>query len=460
MNQFTFTSKERNFTLGLILLGVVCMLLTAFTGDADYRNARFWSNFLHNSVFFLGISFVTFLLMCAHIAATSGWHTVFKRAMEAMSAFIPVGGILIAILIIATFLHWHPLYHWTDAGITDPASDNYDKIIAGKKGFLNMGFFTVASVLFVGSWWWFARKIRAYSIKMDETGDIKNYKRTKTLSAIFLPIGGVSSAALIWFWVMSTEPHWYSTLYAWYGLASWLVTGVSILVLILYYLKSQGYYKELLPTHVHDLGKYIFGFSIFWTYLWFSQFMLIWYGNIGEETVHFQYQRENFPILFWAILALNFVLPFLILMRNSTKWKQGSMIFVSILVILGHWIDYFLMIKPGVLHSISHHGGEHHEEASHGEHTTDAAHHGGEHVADHAEHAAEFVAGFNLPGLLELGTMLGFLGLFLFIVFRALEKAPLVPKYDPFLEESLTHVGGPLGPEIHHHDHEHEEAHH
>ena len=159
--------------------------------------------------------------------------------------------------------------------------------------------------------------------------------------------------------------------------------------------------------------------------------MLIWYGNIGEETVYFFERRENYPVLFYGNLIINFVLPFLILMRNDTKKKFGSIGFMSIILLFGHWVDYFLMLKPGILHTA------HELMGGHG-HGTEADGHG--EAAGHAvEHASSFVAGFTLPGLLEVGTFLGFLGLFLYVVFNALSKAPLVPEKDPYLEESLHH---------------------
>lgn len=163
----------------------------------------------------------------------------------------------------------------------------------------------------------------------------------------------------------------------------------------------------------------MFAFSIFWTYLWFSQYMLIWYGNIGEETIYFKERLDNYKVLFFMNLAVNFFFPFLVLMRNDTKRKYGSLIIVSIVVIFGHWLDFFLMLKPGILHTT-------HEVLAHGQE-----------AAGHA--AAAFTPGFSMPGFLEIGTMIGFLGLFLYTMFYNLSKARLVPTRDPYLMESLQH---------------------
>lgn len=153
--------------------------------------------------------------------------------------------------------------------------------------------------------------------------------------------------------------------------------------------------------------------------------MLIWYGNNGEETTYFNRQMQQYPVLFWGNLVINFVLPFLVLLRNDTKRKIGSMVFVCILVIFGHWWDFFLMIKPGTLHTA--HEALAKMEGGHGA------------VTEGAEHASRFVSGFTLPGLLEIGTMLGFFGLFVYVTFVQLGKLSLKPKHDPLLPESLHH---------------------
>jgi len=204
---------------------------------------------------------------------------------------------------------------------------------------------------------------------------------------------------------------------------SWFVGSMALAILLLIYFKSLGYFERLDANHFHDLGKFLFGFSIFWTYLWFSQFMLIWYGNIGEETVYFHTRMEEYPVLFYANLALNFVLPFFVLMRNDTKRKYGPMFFAALFIFIGHWIDFFLMIKPGVLHTA-------HEIM---------AHSGGHGAGEAAAHSGGFTAGFTLPGLLEFGTFLGVFALYLYVVFNRLAAAPLEPVNDVYLEESTHH---------------------
>jgi len=273
---------------------------------------------------------------------------------------------------------------------------------------------------------------------------------------------------------MSVDAHWYSTLFAWYAGASWFVSMVALTLLILIHLKKNGYFPRVSREHLHDLGKFLFAFSIFWTYLWFSQYMLIWYGNIGEETGYFKLRMDEYPVLFYGNLLINFVIPFFVLMRNDTKRKYGTLIFVAIATLFGHWVDYFLMIKPGVLHTAhaihqdhvgdAHgatdgetihldeamaHGEDHAENTeTHADHS-EADAHGDDHAgstADHGDghgdghgHGSEFHLGFHFPGFLELGTAIGFLSLFLFLFYRSLASAKLTPKNDPFLNESVHH---------------------
>lgn len=456
MNQFTFEAKHKTVLFGFMGLGLLCLVLSAL-GDDDFLT-RTWSNYLHNSVFFLGIGFVSIFVLTAFTTAYAGWHLVLQRVWEAFSSFLVPGLVLMLILVAAVVLDWNHLYHWADE-----ASVAVDPILQGKAPFLNNIWYGLGTIVVVGTWAYFAHRYRTLSRQEDEMGteEYEQYKKIKKLSAIFLPIAGFTSAAMIWQWVMSVDAHWYSTLYAWYSTASWFVATMALTIMLLIWLKSRGYYENVSMEHFHDLGKYLFAFSVFWTYLWFSQYMLIWYANNGEETVYFQTRLTQYPALYWGNLLLNFLLPFLILMRNDTKRKFGTLFFVSLIVFLGHWFDYFQMIKPGVAHTAHeihamHTGGhdDHHDAATmdthgdHGDHA-DEAHHGEEaHGDDHAAaahgdeghgHGSSFQMGMTFPGLLELGTMLGFLALFLYVALSALAKAKLMPENHPFVHESEHH---------------------
>ena len=411
-NQFVFEGRMKTLYMAMMAIGVVCLAMTYFM-DTQPFHVRFWSNFLHNSVFFTGISFMAMFALSAFITAWAGWFSVIKRLFEAYSLFMLVGLVLMTIITLGVWLHWHHLYHWADASTLDPTSPNYDEILVGKSSFLNPVWYTVGGLGFLAVWYLFARRVRSLSIAEDndDTGlEYTYHKKMRVATAGFLPFAGFTACAVVWLWVMSVDSHWYSTLFAWHNMVSWFVSFLAFTILTIIYLKGKGYLENVTTEHLHDLGKYMFAFSIFWTYMWFSQYMLIWYANVGEETIYFRERLDNYPVLFYGNLIINFVLPFLVLMRNSTKRKYGTLIFVSILLIFGHWVDFFLMLKPGTLKT---------------------AHH------DHVPEG--FISGFTLPGFLEIGTGIGFLGLFLYVFFHHLSSAALQPKHDPYMMESVTH---------------------
>ena len=197
-----------------------------------------------------------------------------------------------------------------------------------------------------------------------------------------------------WDWIMSVDPHWFSTLFGWYVFASMFVSGITAIALITIYLKSNGYLEFVNDSHIHDLGKFMFGISIFWTYLWFSQFMLIWYSNIPEEVTYFISRIEDYNLPFFGMLVMNFIFPLLILMNSDYKRINYFIVMAGIVIILGHYMDVFNMIMPSA-------------------------------VGD-----KWFI------GVPEIGGFLFFLGLFVFIVFKELTKAPLLTTGDPYVQES------------------------
>ncbi len=429
MNQFNLTNSLRTTFFILIALGVVCLGIT-WVSD-DHSHTRFWSNVLHNSVFFTGISIMATFFMAASITAYAGWYTAFKRVFESFSMFLIPGFILMILIGTAVYMNGNQLYHWADEHTRAT-----DEIIKGKSSFLNKNWYLFGTIVIGAVYIYLATKIRSLSVSEEQNSAEENFathRKIRTYAAAFLPVFGFSSVVLIWQWVMSVDSHWYSTMFAWYSLASLFVAMMALVALTLIYLRKNGYYQNLSKHHVHDVGKLIFGISVFWTYLWFSQFMLIWYANIGEETIYFKERYDHYPVLFFMNIVVNFALPFLVLMRNDTKWKTGSLTFMAIVVFLGHWMDFFLMIKPGVLHTA-------HELSGHGEHSVGHVVNTVDHGTAHGTEAvSSIVSGFTFPGLLELGTMLGFLGLFGFVVFSVLSKGNLTSEKDPYLEESLHH---------------------
>jgi hypothetical protein len=188
-------------------------------------------------------------------------------------------------------------------------------------------------------------------------------------------------------------------MFGWYVFASWWVTGLATITLIVAFLKDAGYLKIVNANHLHDLGKFVWAFSIFWTYIWFGQFLLIYYAHIPEETVYFVERMSNSPYgwIFYTNIILNFVLPFLLLMTRDAKRQISTLKVVCPIIVIGHWLDFYNMVTPGVM---QHNGA---------------------------------------IGLLEIGVFLIFASAFLLFVLNSLSKVPLFGKHDPMLEESLHH---------------------
>lgn len=382
---FILTKKISTITFVMIAIGVLSLAGGYLTGTGGERIA---ANLLLNTYYFLGFGLIGLFIVAAHTIAESGWHTSVQRIGEAMGAFIPVAGILMLLLFVSGGLH--TLYEWTH-------KEHLDEILLKKTGYLNVPFFYIRFAVYFSVWIALAWFIRRNSLLLDQSGDLKYYRKFRIFSAIFIVTLAVTSVTSAWDWLMSIDAHWFSTLYGWYVFSSILASGTAVLIMILFILKRMGYMAHVNREHVHDLGKYLFGFSIFWAYLWFSQYMLIWYSNIPEETVYFYERHQHFNTIFFVNLILNFFVPLFGLMTRNFKRGEMLLLPVAAIVFIGHWIDLYQLIMPGVV----------------------------------GEKAA--------IGLTEIGITTGYAGLFLYVVFRSLAKAPLVPEHHPFFKESFEY---------------------
>tara|TARA_Y100001935_G_scaffold184963_1_gene153593 strand:- start:3075 stop:4265 length:1191 start_codon:yes stop_codon:yes gene_type:complete len=390
---YKVTKNTHLVSIVLILIGVVA---TSYAFMTDTHAA--WTSLVFNNYFFLGISiFAVFFVALQHIAE-AGWSTVIKRVPEAIMTFLPFTCFVMIFIVVAAMLHWNHIYHWMEEGIMIEGSPNYDKIIAGKEAYLNPIFFLVRSIIYVVVWIYCAKRLRDISLQGDLEGGIgeNSYNKGITVSAWFTVFFAVSSSTASWDWIMSIDTHWFSTLFGWYIFSEWSAIGFTTILLFCLFLRKQGYLEYLNDSIIHDLGKWVFAFSIVWTYMWFSQFMLIWYANIPEEVAYFMERIElpNYNFLFWFSAAINFVVPTIMLMSRDAKRNSNLLIIASITILIGHWINSYLLFAPGTLHDHGH------------------------------------------LGLTEIGMGLGYLGLFFFVVFRSLTTRSLDIKHHPFLEES------------------------
>ena len=404
-NQFVQPGGMKRWGIGLSTVGVAALVggiaLLAFSKD-PIDVTRFWTVLIQNSTFFLLVVNAAMFFLCATTLAWAGWTQSFRRIPEAISTLVPIFGVLALIVLLGNVFrdqHDNTIYHWVNTEHV-----KHDKILLGKSGFLNPTFFAVWSFVSVLGWSFLGWRIRQHSAEADQPiGGIEESKRYifrgTVRASIFLTLFGLTVMSTIpWFWLMSIDAHWYSTMYSWYTFASTFVSGMALIALFVIYLKNQGHLPYTSEEHLHDIGKFMFAFSIFWTYLWFSQYMLIWYANIPEETEYFKARLWGpYRGLFFLNLILNFVSPLLLLMKKDAKRNYTVVTFLAIVIIFGHWLDFYLMVMPGTM----------------------------------KEHAQ--------LSWYELGIPVGYVGLIIFLVGRALEKKPLVPMHHPFLKESIIH---------------------
>ena len=353
-----------------------------------------WAAVYVAALFFMLISLGVLAFYGIQNVAQAGWSPVLFRVMQGLTAYLPVGSIIFFILLVLSAFHVNHLFVWMDHDLLDPTNAKYDKLIANKSGYLNEYFWLIRAAIFLIGWNLYRYFSRKNCLAQDEASDNTFYKKNFKMSAAFLVFFIVTESIMSWDWIMSVDPHWFSTLFGWYVFASFFVSGITVIALTTLYLKSKGYLEYVNTSHIHDLAKFMFGISIFWTYLWFSQFMLIWYSNIPEEVTYFVTRIEQYNLPFFGMLAMNFIFPFLILINTDFKRITWIIVMGGIVILLGHYIDFFNMIMPAT-------------------------------VGD------QWFIGAG-----EIGALLFFLGLFILVVFTALTKAPLLPKRNPFIEES------------------------
>lgn len=394
--QFTFGGKAKTTSFILMAIGIVTIGISFATG---YEQT--WSNLMHANFYFMAIALGGLFFYSIQYAAEVGWSVSVIRIMQAMSQYLWFPGIVMLLLLIFAR---HHIWHWTHEELfietlaNGQPNPEYDKILAGKQGFLNLPFFTIRMFAYFIIWYGFARLLRREALLEDQHGGVAHYQKSRKYGATFLVLFAITSSMSAWDFVMSIDAHWFSTLFGWYTFAGIFISSLCTLALILVYLRKSGYMQHVNDSHLQDVGKFMFAFSVFWTYLFFAQYMLIWYANLPEEVTYFMERFDNYRVIFWANFFINFIFPFLILMTRDAKRKLNVLLVMGCVLFIGHWIDTFVMIIPGTMHEHWHLGWH------------------------------------------EIGTTLGFMGVFIFIVFSSLAKAPLLPKNHPMLEESLHHV--------------------
>ena len=397
---FETPSRYKTWSLALMGVGALSLIVGYILYGNQDGSTRFWSALLHNSVYFLLVVNAAMFFFAASTLAWGGWQISFRRVTEAIAAcVIPIGAICFVILLALVFGNKSNIYDWLNKDLVA-----HDEALKGKSGFLSPSFFIIWTTLTIGLWILFGYRLRVISREVDDTPlsveEGKKYIWKNTVwSAVYIFWFALTVASVTpWLWLMSTNAHWFSTMYSWYTFASSFVPGVALITLFVIYLKNLGYLEFTNDEHLHDLGKFQFAFSIFWTYLWFSQFMLIWYANISEETIYFKTRFEGpYAGLFYLNLVINFLAPLLIYMSRDSKRNYATLTFMSVALIFGHWIDFYQMVF-------------------------------GSTMKDHVP-----------MNFFDFGVAAGFVGLIMWNTARVLGKYPLIPQNHPFLKESIIH---------------------
>lgn len=387
-NSVLFTQKLKTLFSVFILIGVVCFAL----GLALMDRQRVWSAFLVSSLFVLFLSLGGLFFLSLQYMTRAVWSVNLRRLMEAFGFYIPFGSLMALLLALAG----DSLYMWMD-----PEVVSKDSLLQSKAPYLNRPFFILRLFVFSGLWIAFSKWLTNCSLRQDKGEDEEALTRKSLkLSVAFLGVFAISFTFFTIDTLMSLEPHWYSTIFGVYSFAGLFQSFTAALTLLTIYLVKKGFLKDLVnENHLHDLGKFLFGCTIFWAYIAFSQYMLVWYSNLPEEAVYYYHRSQHSWM--WVSLSLvvfKFIVPFLFLLPRWVKRDATSLALVSGLVLLMQYVDIYWMVYPNY----------------------DSQH-------------IQF-------GFLEVGLLVGFAGLFLFSLFYFLSRHPLVPLKDPGKEESARHV--------------------
>jgi hypothetical protein len=381
---FTFEPNAQIVGRMQVLAGIGALTLVA---GLFFAPQRIWPNLLLVSYYLLGLALAGMAWIAIQYVSGAHWSTALRRVPEAMAGVLPLGALgILCVLILRP-----SLYSWTSGLHVEGDAPGF------KLMWLSLPFFRIRAVVYLLGWLGFAWAMLRISRQQDSNGELSQTRRSTALAALFLVFFGITFWLASFDWIMSLEPEWYSTIFGFYNFAGAFLSGLAVLALLLVWLQGHSPLKSVIrEQHLHDVGKLLFAFSTFWAYLWFSQYMLIWYANLPDETVYYIRRLHGFwQPLFVLNLFLNWVVPFFALLPRMNKQRTGILVRVSIVLLAGRWLDLYLMIMP------------------------------------------PFSGGKPRIGIWEIGMTAGLVGGFGLSLFAALRRAPLVPVRDPYLAESL-----------------------
>ncbi len=305
---------------------------------------RVWTNLLVIAFYLLTIALGGALFVALTNVAGGGWQVAFRRVPEAMASIVPVAGVAMLVVLGLRMKDYQWRHDWPG-----PAGTFWFKEL-----WLSTPFWAARAVGYVLLWSLFARALVMRSRKQDETalGHAARSAGNLRISAAFLVVYAVTFSLASADWIMALEPLWFSTMWGVYHFAGMIQATLAVVIILSLALRSpHGPLRDVFrDEHLHDLGKLLLGFSCFWMYIWFCQYMLIWYSNIPEETSYFITRTHGpwGPVVVGSVV-LNWVVPFFVLLPRPAKRSTGIMLKVAVVVLVGRWVDLYVMVFPAAL---------------------------------------------------------------------------------------------------------------
>ncbi|HAZ14104.1 MAG: hypothetical protein A2X86_02940 [Bdellovibrionales bacterium GWA2_49_15] len=381
---FIIPNKTMILSIAFLLVGILASVF------GFYQNPeRTWGNFLVCNYYFLSLAIGAAFFSAIQNITQSGWSAMFKRVPEAITAYLPYAAVLI---ILMTIFGSHSLYHWSH----ESAVQN-DLLLQHKAPYLNIPFFIIRTVVFLVSWLLLTFLLRKFSLKEDREGGLENFIKSEFYSKVLIFVLALTFSLATFDWIMSIDSHWFSTIFAIKNFVSAFLHASAAIVIIVSILYKRGFFPQLNDSHLQDFSKYLFMLAMIWGYMWFSQFFLMWFSNIPEETVYYSVRMNSeWKALFFTDLFLNWTFPFLFLLYGKISKNMSALILTSVILLGGFWLDIYIQVVPGL-------------------------------------------SGVPSFGVIEAGMFVGFLGVFIFAVAKALSKASIIPHNHPYINESIAH---------------------
>jgi len=378
-----------SFAQKALIAGVVGLLLSVAGAFMDH--AQFFQAYLTAFTFLttLGLGGLFFVLI--HHVTGAYWGVVMRRVAENLACTLPIMGLAM----IPLFFGMHDIFHWTH--VEDPHVA-HDAILQWKAPYLNTSFFIIRNILFFVFWSWLARRLRVLSIAQD-SGDAESLGKMRRISAGGTPLYAITVTLFAFDWLMSLDPHWYSTIFGVYMWSGGFLGAIALLSILAIMLRNKGLGEIITAEHTHDLGKFLFAFTAWWAYIGAAQYFLIWYGNIPEETIWFLHRWEHgWKDVSLFLVMFHFMVPFVVLSFRAVKRIPTLIVSISALMLFMHYVDHFWMINPTF--------NDHHFQFS----------------------------------WMHITTFLGLGGIFTGWLFKKMGQNPIIAFGDPKLQKSIDHT--------------------